>query len=839
MPVLALAQEPKYINYTVEDGLPSSQVYDIFQDQSGFIWFATDRGICRYDGYEWKTFRQEDGLTDNTVFHFYPQKDGRVWCSTLNKKLFHFRPPEPVFTPYKFNKSLAEIPEIAVINSLWLDNDGSLYLGFLVVSCFAKVDSSGRMEFPIEGTYGKNREIIVLYNNAGNSFTFLEDSLLPRNLTIKSLPRQLRVEYNVNGKPLFIYSPKHQTTVLLNRGIILENENRSKKIQCSSRGIGFGEVGKDHFFVGLLKGGAHIYHYSGDLLASYAPSRSVTDLHQDHEGGIWLSTLENGVYYIPNTQVRVYNYRNNGEQEFVKNIAHTPANEVWASYYNGDIVRFADGKSKLLYTSNNKIPSLLEYKPQQGKMLLSVDNTIFWEGDDEPLECCHPISKLADNKDKKLMAACLGSWSDIPDDNEKLRLTSMRINDVTFKDSIYYLGAINGGFSYQDGQLSDLGTDHPLLRGQINDIDLFNESVCFSTRDKGLVFLKDGKSFAYSTNEGLYSNFVEETVVENDSSLWLCTEKGLNHLEILGDSFSLSGIDRKMGLINDATTEVTVVDDTVWLGTQGGLCVFPKSLLEDKARDSLPDFLQFLGFQVGDREVEEKALKDLSHRENRLRIRFQAVSFRGNLSPEYAYQMEGLDDHWHVTREREVNYPQLLPGVYTFKVQAKGGSAKRIISVRIVIAPPYWQTTGFRILLALAFVALVVAFFRFRILSYNRDIVRELMRALLKRFRRENVQLVFVEKGVEIRIETASILFVKAEGNYLAIHTDEKSYLIRGKISKFLEMVPDPIEFVQVHRSYIIRLDQVVGKSSKAILVGTHEVPLGATFKAEVKRISF
>ena len=39
-----------YFQYTQWDGLPSSEIYDIIQDERGFIWFATDRGLARYDG---------------------------------------------------------------------------------------------------------------------------------------------------------------------------------------------------------------------------------------------------------------------------------------------------------------------------------------------------------------------------------------------------------------------------------------------------------------------------------------------------------------------------------------------------------------------------------------------------------------------------------------------------------------------------------------------------------------------------------------------------------------------------------------------------------------------
>ena len=50
------AQDEIYRNYTVEDGLPSSEVYYSFQDSKGYMWFATDAGVSRFNGYEFENF---------------------------------------------------------------------------------------------------------------------------------------------------------------------------------------------------------------------------------------------------------------------------------------------------------------------------------------------------------------------------------------------------------------------------------------------------------------------------------------------------------------------------------------------------------------------------------------------------------------------------------------------------------------------------------------------------------------------------------------------------------------------------------------------------------------
>jgi len=74
-------------NFTVRDGLSSDVVYRCTQDREGFMWFATQNGVCRYDGFNYDIFTIEDGLTDNEVLNVKQDSKDRVWFLTLNGRL--------------------------------------------------------------------------------------------------------------------------------------------------------------------------------------------------------------------------------------------------------------------------------------------------------------------------------------------------------------------------------------------------------------------------------------------------------------------------------------------------------------------------------------------------------------------------------------------------------------------------------------------------------------------------------------------------------------------------------------------------------------------------------
>lgn len=74
----------------VNQGLPSSETYFVFQNSKGFIWICTDRGVVKFDGSKKKVFTKKDGLTDDVVFKVYEDFKGRIWFITYNGLLCYF-----------------------------------------------------------------------------------------------------------------------------------------------------------------------------------------------------------------------------------------------------------------------------------------------------------------------------------------------------------------------------------------------------------------------------------------------------------------------------------------------------------------------------------------------------------------------------------------------------------------------------------------------------------------------------------------------------------------------------------------------------------------------------
>ena len=66
--------------YSISNGLPTRVVYDVTQDSTGLMWFATNMGISSYDGFEFKNFSQKDNLPEGPFRKIKCDEKGIIWA---------------------------------------------------------------------------------------------------------------------------------------------------------------------------------------------------------------------------------------------------------------------------------------------------------------------------------------------------------------------------------------------------------------------------------------------------------------------------------------------------------------------------------------------------------------------------------------------------------------------------------------------------------------------------------------------------------------------------------------------------------------------------------------
>ena len=105
--VISQKSIPEFSHITVNEGLPHTNATSVVQDQSGFMWFSTYSGLCRYDGNEIKNFRSTQfGLHDtylNRINGIYNDKE-KIWLATQGGIIYFNTKKEEFYKP-KFKKS--------------------------------------------------------------------------------------------------------------------------------------------------------------------------------------------------------------------------------------------------------------------------------------------------------------------------------------------------------------------------------------------------------------------------------------------------------------------------------------------------------------------------------------------------------------------------------------------------------------------------------------------------------------------------------------------------------------------------------------------------------------
>ena len=114
----SLAQSVKFNHLTVDEGLSNNIVNTVIQDRAGFIWFATDDGLNRYDGYEFKVFRHDandsNSISGNSIWALTQDKNGNIWIGTKAGILDRY---DPVYEKFDHWKIESEITEENSINT--------------------------------------------------------------------------------------------------------------------------------------------------------------------------------------------------------------------------------------------------------------------------------------------------------------------------------------------------------------------------------------------------------------------------------------------------------------------------------------------------------------------------------------------------------------------------------------------------------------------------------------------------------------------------------------------------------------------------------------------------
>lgn len=689
-------------NYSVPEGLPSSEVYEVYQDRKGFLWFATDNGIVRFDGSQMAVYHTKDGLTDPVVFSFFEDHKNRLWFRTFSGKMSYLE--NDSIKSYRFNDRLQGNAVRGLFDYLVTDKDE---IWFTTRNKLGYIDANGKVTLKTiteDGIYTKkvgDKYLLGGSNKEPDIKHLFIDGQKFRLSGKKSsfINRVLRTVF---------WRGKHYFSI--NREVYsYDGKSLVKVVDTPDPVIAISVDRQDQFWVGYMNGGAARYA-SDDFLSAWEPlflkQKSVTKVLQDHEGGLWFSTLENGVYHVPNPMISHYPVQATSRLKSVV----SSSDYVWIGEQNGTIFR-TDIRTKITTAAIHTESALLQLlHTKNGLVVSGGEGTSFY---DHHLRIKKKYHRLTNDfcTDRKGNIYSVGDsrFRKFDPFGNQLKVDTVHehYRSVLALDSIFFF-ADRLGLHVRNEDLELIDVPSAFTNIKISDLLAFNDTtILITTLGKGFILINNrDRTYRIFNSQ---SNFIADNIYSslvNDSILWLGTEKGLIKIPLVNFSdkkLSFSHLSKKSGLISDKIDFLVEADSSLWAFSDNGFSVIPFSFT--KFSNTQPLFY-IQEVKVNDKVTSFDKLKELTHWQNNIEIAFGFISFNSaNIFLRYRLSKH---DNWIYTNNKRLSFSSLAPDHYSFEMESSTDNyhwRQAMPAMAFTIAPPWW---GKWYVILLAFCTLVV-----------------------------------------------------------------------------------------------------------------------------------
>jgi hypothetical protein len=721
------AQDPVTRHFTVDEGLPSNEVYDILEDSLGYIWFATDHGISRFDGYSFKNYSTSDGLTHNTVFGFFEDNQHKIWMRTLNGSLCFMENGR--IHPYTHNDSLKKFLGGYFIQTFAIDSIGDLWFMSIRESygLFHQDHKTGKIK-KIKLKNGFNAFIRELGNNNfiagvdldnGND----EKTRLDTNLVYEDHTWLFHIKYNeANGGRGLVRSatsfPGHYLFSFNSQIVEFADNKLLKQFSLPNEnpvGYVYSDNNKKFWLTG--KG---LMSYVTDTQKVFYRDILIHSVKQDQHGSYWLATGNKGVFYIPD--MGIMELKPDGFEEL--NLITRLEEQLYAVFDRQGLLTIPLSSSGptsrpttlLTPDENFKVYDVFMNTLQKQLFLGQRRFSIRSVKKNFPAKLEQPkyfgtgigFIRSIVAKDDRIFAVGNKNWG-IFDEQGNNIYSSEKDGFFAFWTAVcvdssnkVWIGSTDGLFVFNSGHTATFRHQDSIFRTNVSDIECMPDGeIIVSTRGKGVIVIDKEKVYNINTTMGLTTDLCGKIVVE-DNLFWVCSNNGLNRIKVrrLPDqtlTFEITRIQMDNGLPSNLVNDALRYKDLIILAAGKGLTWF--NVKNFAPHHSTPP-VYFNDVMANRRKITNDIT--LYHDETNLSFSFIGLLYNSAGQLQYRYRLEGYENEWHYTSDRNVRYFNLPAGSYKFVVAAmneNGMWSARSATFTFLIPPHFSKTWWFRLIL--------------------------------------------------------------------------------------------------------------------------------------------
>lgn len=310
---------------STRNGLSSTIVNAIIQDKQGYIWFGTEDGLNRYDGYEFTVFHSAAGdstkLRNDFISRLLCTNDGKIWSGTIDGGVSVYDPKNEIFTTYRHIPGDSSSLKKNNVAALYQDRKGAMWIGTWLGG-FSKMDT------------------------AGGAVHFIH----------------------------YLHDPKNPTSLSDNRvSSILEDREGNLWVGTWN---GLNRMDRDGHFT---------RYFHSEVNAQSLGGNMVWSLTLDSTGGMWIGTWDGGVSRYDRTTDQFHVYKNNPSKpnslgsNRIRCVYTDREGIVWVGTYDTGLERYDRLKDNFNHYRN--VPSDHSSLPDDDVESLMQDNDgTFWIG---------------------------------------------------------------------------------------------------------------------------------------------------------------------------------------------------------------------------------------------------------------------------------------------------------------------------------------------------------------------------------------------------------------------------------------------------------------------------
>ncbi|MCF8432656.1 MAG: hypothetical protein K9G34_11960, partial [Melioribacteraceae bacterium] len=677
---LGFGQSLSFINYTVEShGLAQNSVFSIFQDSRGFIWFATEGGLSKFDGSEFRNY--DEGLIDKDILSISEDSKGAIWVGTT-KNLTKI--VNDTITNYTIRgqvvNSFSDAPDddFDFVYDIVEDSNNTYFFTTRNNGVFT-IDSMGFRPYEILADVKYTREFIIdqghglwittegngVYSVKGDELTNYRTSdglISDSTWSILELENGEIVIGCVDGYTVFkdnkFVQPKNVPSYM--------NDRISAIVEDKDGNLWFGTYNNGLVFYDG-------YEYQNYGRENGLPNDVVYSAIEDLRGDLWIGMQDGGAARLAVEKFKVYSSKNGLAADNIFSILRDSGGDLWFGHLGEGISRMTDDGVELYNTENgfldNGIPTMIE--SQNGDIWIGTmsglaryrnDKFKYYDQSDSLFSSLFVLSLLEDSQGKlwvggeggiKIYDPTTDKFIEEPrlreiySDNPEIWVTNIYEDNNGF---IWFSTSDKGVFQYNGRTVKRIGVENGLPSPYVFQVIQTPDNTFWFCTDQGLVRYVDQKATVITSSQGLSNNTCYFALSEKDY-LYIGTGNGISRLAYL--DFESKGKDA-FKIYNNrdgiAASEMNMFafhkdkNNNLYFGSKNGVTSFNPN---DVPR-FLPSNVYIKKITISDDESDKDTLTnielELDYTQDNLTIEYQAIVFTSQEKIRYQIRLDPLDN---------------------------------------------------------------------------------------------------------------------------------------------------------------------------------------------------